>query len=295
MSRCRVYRLSPAALVFDDAQAHPELYEWREPPQTAAGVLDAAGMRDLLVRCANCGMAVHAAEEQELLDCPDCGEEEFEVLQLFTREVVEVRGISFRLTGRGEHRFLHIEIPAAWRQAEARYTADGSEPTQKSHLYRHPVAVGSGYCVVKLVLYTAKQKSRTVSFAVPSVSGYRFRCPVCGTDVSSPDPVCRCSLCGLTRRYGADGSIHDEAPPLTCSCGKVLNGAQTPARCAACGAVYVYNVHDCRWVNDRPTDGGNARRYRGRRGGSGSEVRVPWWLILLVMLVLLRLWLLGYS
>lgn len=246
----KIRNLSADSLVAGEVAAAPELYEWKSPSVGADGVFDASACsHSLMVRCSNCGMQMDEPTGGGVLECPDCGEEDFDVQQLFERAVVEVTGVEFEVTGKGSQRFLHISIPSEWKKAKAFYTLDGSEPTPQCAMYRHPFSIERKAYVVKLVLYTDEEKSSLISYFVPPVDGYRYSCPICTTQIISASSAAQCPTCGFIRTFLTDGTCTDTPVGILCPvCNTEFTTATSPAQCPKCGSGYEYIVGGDGWT-----------------------------------------------
>lgn len=246
----KIRNLTANALVPGDISAHTELHEWKVPSVGADGVLDAsASSHSLLVRCSNCGLLMEEQESSGLLECPDCGEEDFEVQQLFQRAIVEVTDVVFEVTGKGSRRFLHITIPPEWKKAKPFYTIDGSEPTPKSTMYRHPFSIERKEYVVNLILYTDEKRSNLISYYIPPVDGYRYNCPICTTQVISALSTAQCHKCGFVRTFLMDGTCSDSPVGIICPvCSAEFKTTVNPAQCPKCGSGYSYVVGGEGWT-----------------------------------------------
>lgn len=246
----KIRNLSADSLVAGEVAAAPELYEWKSPSVGADGVFDASACsHSLMVRCSNCGMQMDEPSDGGVLECPDCGEEDFDVQQLFERAVVEVTGVEFEVTGKGSQRFLHISIPSEWKKAKAFYTLDGSEPNPKCTMYRHPFSIERKAYVVKLVLYTDEEKSSLISYFVPPVDGYRYSCPICTTQIISASSAAQCPTCGFIRTFLTDGTCTDTPVGILCPlCNTEFTTTASPAQCPKCGSGYEYIVGGDGWT-----------------------------------------------
>lgn len=238
----KIRNLKTEALVTGEPLNNPSLYEWRTPSADAEGSFDASSCsHTLIVRCANCGMQVDEVGQTGLFECPDCGEEDFDVQQLFEREVVDVVGVEFEVTGRESRRFLHITLPPEWKKAKVFYTLDGSTPTTKSFLYRHPFAIDRNSYVVKVMLYTADKKSNLISYFVSPVDGFRYICPICASQIISAPSAAQCGTCGFVRTFYTDGSTVDTPVGIICPvCSTEFSTAVSPAQCPKCGSKYEF-------------------------------------------------------
>lgn len=243
MSSYRVVNLSRENLVAAELLAAPDSAEWREVTPPLDDEFDATGTSNLLVRCTTCGMAVREGQSGVLM-CPDCGEENFSVQELRVRYLWDLPGLAIRVTGKSPREFLHIDVPAELKEAhEIYYTLDGSEPTRRSLLYRHPIMLRPPVYTMRAMVQFGDYQSQTVEHVHKKLPmEYAYDCPVCGRRVSGTTNVLFCPQCHYRRVFYESGNYAEYGIDLRCEvCGATVTATTGSVSCARCGCGYSFS------------------------------------------------------
>lgn len=154
--------LTPALLAEEKFLLNREFAEWRVLAPDTAGDIDVTGKNHLRFTCRNCSHVLLAKElAVNGLFCPDCGEESFTVHAMLKRESVYLPTFHIRLTGTGEHRFIHID--GGFPGGKIHYTTDDSPVTLRSAEYKHPVLLHSSFECIRAVCYDAARQSQEIA------------------------------------------------------------------------------------------------------------------------------------
>lgn len=243
MSTYRIINLRTEHLVADELQLAPDAAEWREITPPLDDELDTAGCNNLLVRCSNCGIVVRQGQSGTLM-CPDCGEEYFHVQELRVRYLWDLPGLAIRITGKDTRLFLHIDVPQELREKhEIFYTTDGSTPTRRSLLYRHPIMLRLPVYTIRAMVQFGDYQSQTVEHVLAKPpTEYAYDCPICGKHVSGFNNVLFCPQCHYHRVIYENGRYTELGIKLRCHiCATTLTATTDSVACDRCGNSYSYS------------------------------------------------------
>lgn len=126
----------------------------------ASGVFDASGQQNLILKCVDCGDLLSDAAGE----CDACGGTRFHVSRLARRQHTSLADFAFRVTGKAPLNFLHINSAQAKQNgAKIYYTTNGSDPSESSLLYKHPVSVESSWSEVRAIAIAPAFYSQIIS------------------------------------------------------------------------------------------------------------------------------------
>lgn len=126
----------------------------------ASGVFDASGHQNLILKCVDCGDLLSDAAGE----CDACGGTRFHVSRLARRQHASLSDFAFRVTGKAPQNFLHINSAQATQNgAKIYYTTNGSDPSESSLLYKHPVSVESNWSEVRAIAIAPAFYSQIIS------------------------------------------------------------------------------------------------------------------------------------
>ena len=128
-----------------------------------AGWLDAGGRTGLCVVCENCGSVVEDVSDAVELNCPDCGESLFRVIQTF--RLIKIRD-GFCVRWHVPGLMVAIEVPGDARDGMVgiHYTIDGSDPTLASLVYTEPIRYHKTYAPIRAAVYYSDARSQIIEW-----------------------------------------------------------------------------------------------------------------------------------
>ncbi len=132
-----------------------------------SGVFDASGHQNLILKCVDCGDLLSDAAGE----CDACGGTRFHVSRLAGRQHANLADFAFRVTGKSPLNFLHINSAQAKQNgAKIYYTTNGSDPSESSLLYKHPVSVESSWSEVRAIAIAPAFYSQIISQRLKTTS-----------------------------------------------------------------------------------------------------------------------------